>query len=134
MQGEILYEEQLNLLPLMVIGAVPQGMRINIPFKGEVSGPKIHGNLEGIDYLLLRADAVGVVPVHAVLTTDEGELISVQASGITTALPDGRYAVKEVFTYQTASEKLAWLNSVQGFAEGFSDMSTNQLDAKVFKL
>lgn len=134
MQGELLYEMKLNFLPIVVIGAVPDGMRINIPFDGEVSGPSVKGKIEGADLVLLRPDGVGILHIHAVVTTDAGELISVQASGISTATQDGRYAIKEVITYQTGSEKLAWLNSIQAFADGFSDMAANKLDAKVFKL
>ena len=42
MQGELLYDMKLKFLPLIVIGAVPEGMRINIPFNGEVSLSLIH--------------------------------------------------------------------------------------------
>lgn len=134
MKGDLLYEMKLNLLPMVVVGVVPEGMRINTPFVGEVSGPTIKGKIDGTDYLLLRSDSVGILHIHAILTTDEGELISVQASGISTAAPDGRNVIKEVITYQTGSEKLAWLNCTQGFADGFVDMATNKLDASIFKL
>jgi hypothetical protein len=134
MQGELLYDMKLKFLPLIVIGAVPEGMRINIPFNGEVSGQTIKGKVEGTDYVLLRSDGVGLLHIHAVLTTDGGDLISIQGSGISTATPDGRYAIKEVLTYQTGSEKFACLNFTQAFGDGFSDMRTNELHAKIFKV
>ena len=134
MQGELLYEMKLKFLPMIVIGTVPEGTRINIPFNGEVSGATIKGKIEGTDYVLLRPDGVGLLHIHAVLTTDGGDLISVQASGISTAAPDGRNVIKEAITYQTGSKEFAWLNSTQGVGDGFADMSTNELDARIFKV
>jgi len=134
MPGELLYEMKLKLLPPIFIGNVPGGMRIDIPFNGEVNGPTIKGKMEGTDYVLLRSDGAGLLHIHAVLTTDGGDLISIQASGLSTVAPDGRNVIKEVVTYQTGSEKFAWLNSTQGFADGFSDLATSEFNARVFKL
>jgi len=134
MQGEMLYEAKLKLLAPLEIGSVPEGRRLNVPFTGDISGPIIHGKIEGIDYVLVRPDGVGLRHVHAVLTTDGGDLISVEVSGFSTAAPDGRFALKGAVTYQTGSKELAWLNSTQGVEDGFVDMSTGELNAKIFKL
>jgi len=134
MQGEMLYEEKLKTLPPVDIGAVPEGRRLDVPFTGDVSGPIIHGKVEGTDYMLLRPDGVGIMHVHCVVTTDGGDLISYQVSGFLTAAPDGRFSVKGAITYQTGSKELSWLNSTQGVVDGFFDMSTSELNVKVFKL
>jgi hypothetical protein len=42
--------------------------------------------------------------------------------------------MKETITYHTASQQLAWLNSVQGVGDGFIDMNTSELTAKIFKV
>jgi len=134
MQGELLFEVKCKLLPMVFIGKVPEGTRVNIPFVGEMSGPVASGKFEGTDYILLRNDGVGVRHSHAVITTSEGELIAVQGSGISTTAPDGRNVLKGVQTYQTGSKKLAWLNSTQGLDEGFAEMAANKLELKIFKL
>jgi len=134
MQGEMLYEAKLKLLVPLEIGSVPEGRRLNVPFAGDVSGPSIHGKLEGIDYVLVRPDGVGLLHVHGVLTTDGGDIISVEVSGFLTAAPDGRFALKGAVTYQTGSKELAWLNSTEGVEDGFIDMSTSELNVKAFKL
>ncbi len=134
MQGEVLYEMNLKMSPAVNIGPVPEGARIDLPFTGEISGPGIHGKIDGVDYMLFRSDGVGRLHIHAVITTDGGDLISVEASGLSTATPDGRFAIKEAVTYHTGSKELAWLNSTQGLADGFFDMNTNELNAKIFKV
>jgi hypothetical protein len=71
MQGEFLYEEKLKISAPVDIGHVPDGRRLDVPFTGDVSGPIIHGKVQGIDYVLFRPDGVGLLHVHAVLTTAE---------------------------------------------------------------
>ena len=133
MQGEILYEEKLKIFPGVDIGLVPEGGRIDFPFAGDIRGPLIHGKVEGIDYFLMRPDGVGLVHVHAVLTTDGGDRISLEVSGFVTATPDGRFAVKGAIAYQTGSKEFAWLNSTQGAEDGFIDLNKMELTAKIFK-
>jgi len=133
-QGEMLYEEKLKLLPLVLIGTVPEGTRVDVPFTGEASGPSIHGKVDGVDYVLFRPDGIGVIHVHGVITADGGDLISVEVSGFLTAIPEGRYAIKGTVTYQTGSKEFGWLNSTQGVEEGSVDMNTWELNAKIFKL
>jgi hypothetical protein len=133
MQGEMLYEEKLKLLPPVEIGPVPEGMRLDVPFSGDVSGPSIHGKVDGVDYVLFRPDGAGVMHVHAVITTDGGDRISVEVSGFLTAAPDGHFALKGALTYKTGSKELAWLNSTQGVVEGFVDINKRELNAKIFK-
>ena len=40
--------------------AIPAGgVRVDVPFQGEISGPKLNGNLAGIDYLVLDSPGTG---------------------------------------------------------------------------
>jgi hypothetical protein len=133
MQPELLYDAKAKLSPPLNIGSVPEGTRLNVPFAGDVTGPSIHGKIEGIDYVLIRPDGVGLVHVHAILTTDGGDIISVEVSGFMTAAPDGRFALKGAVTYQTGSKELGWLNSTQAVEDGFIDMTTGELNLKAFK-
>ena len=130
----MLYEEKLKFLPVVPIGPVPEGRRVDVPFSGDVSGPSIHGKVDGVDYVLFRPDGVGLMHVHAVITADGGDRISVEVSGFLTASEEGRFALKGALTYQTGSKEFAWLNSTQGIVDGIVDMSTMELNAKIFKL
>lgn len=134
MQGEMLYEAKIKLLDSLEIGPVPEGRRLNAPFTGNLTGPNMHGKIEGIDYVLIRPDGVGVLHIHAILTTDGGDIISIGGSGLMTAAPDGRFAIKAALTFQTASKELAWLNSIQAVEDGFADLTTSELNVKAFRL
>lgn len=134
MQGEILYEENLWISPGVDLGLVPEGGRINHHFAGDIWGPIIHGKVDGIDYFLMRPDGVGLLHSHGIITTDGGDLISVEVSGFMSRSPDGRFAVKGALAYQTGSEEFAWLNSTQGVVDGFFDLTKMEATAKIFKV
>jgi len=79
----------------------------------------------------LRASAL--LHIHGVITTEEGDLIYVEASGFGTPTDQlGRSNVKEAVTLQTASEKYAWLNTSIVVAEGTVDITTGEIYIKYF--
>lgn len=86
---DLAYRFEADLTQQIPIGLVPEGIRIDAPYSGTVvEGPFTGGSVRGIDYLLLRADGVGVINAHAVITTPGGQNISVHAQGYITP-PDG---------------------------------------------
>jgi hypothetical protein len=91
MQKEFLYEEKLKLLPPTDIGLVPEGRRVDVPFSGDATGPSIRGKVEGVDYVLFRPDGVILLHVHAVLTMDGGDRVSIEVSGFATDAGEGRF-------------------------------------------
>ena len=122
---------QTKLIGAVEIGAVPEGMRINFPSAGDISG-KISGKIEAVDYALIRADGVGLLHIHGVVTTDEGDRISVEASGFATPTQEeGSYDLREAATFRTGSKKFAWLNTTQAVGEGFANTKTGELYLKV---
>jgi hypothetical protein len=111
----------------------PQGLRFNTAFQGELQGPKLAGRISGTDYVLIRPDGVGVLDVHAVVTTTDGERIALRASGTLMQQPDSSVGqIRENITLQTASAKYGWVNSLQCWAAGTSDLSTGRVLMKVF--
>ena len=131
MQEELLCELKAKM-DMVLIGAVPEGIRVNFPFAGDVSG-EISGKCEGVDYVLTRPDGAGVLHIHGVITTEEGDLISLEASG--NGIPtreEGRYALKGAITFQTGSEKYAWLNTTLAVGKGYADINKKQLYIKAF--
>ena len=72
-------------MPPEVIGALPEGIRINFEVTGgEVSGDRIRGILKpvGGDWFTLRSDGVGVLDVRATIETHDGALIYIHYQGI----------------------------------------------------
>ena len=111
----------------------PQGVRLNSHSQGEITGTKINGKVVATDYLLIRADGVGIINLQGVLTTSDGDRIALHASGILT-VPQGSAIsqFRENFTFHTASAKYSWLNRIQGWGTGTLDMATMKIVAKVF--
>jgi len=110
----------------------PQGVRLNSSSQGELTGPKLKGKVVGTDYLLIRADGVGIISLQAVLTTVEGDRIAIQASGILTLVQGAAISqFRENINFHTASAN-SWVNRIQGWATGTLDMSTLKIAKKVF--
>jgi hypothetical protein len=59
-----------------------EGFRVNVSFKGIISGPEIEGTATGIDYLYARADGRIQLNVKATITTKDGKNISFAADGV----------------------------------------------------
>jgi hypothetical protein len=111
----------------------PQGVRINSSSQGEVTGRKLNGKVVSTDYLLIRADGVGIINLQAVLTTVDDHRIAIHGSG-TLSLEQGSAIsqLRENITFHTASAKYSWVNRIQGWATGTLDMSTLKITKKVF--
>jgi hypothetical protein len=75
-----------------VIGAVPEGLRVNGYITGgEVTGPRLSGKLRpvGGDWLMMRKDGVAVLDVRATIETRDGALIDLSYWGILDMGDDG---------------------------------------------
>jgi Protein of unknown function (DUF3237) len=109
----------------------PQGVRFDASFNGEMKGPKLRGKVAGTNYLQLRADGVGVINGHAVLTTEDGDRIAIHADGVQTREQGSPvYQYRENLTFYTASPKYSWVNRIQGWATGTGDLSSGKITMK----
>lgn len=132
MQGEFLSELKGKIADVVII-PVPEGTRVNARFFGTLRGPKVNGTAEGTDYVQFRSDGSGILHIHAVITTEEGDLIYIESSGFLTPTEQkGRFNLREVVTCQTASKKYAWLNTTPAVSEGYSDNESGEVYLKYF--
>ena len=107
----------------MVIIPIPEGTMVNVEVAGTVQG-RINGRFKAIDYSLVRADGTSLLHIHGVITSEDDDLIYVEASGFATPTEQaGRSNVKEAVTFKTASEKYAWLNTTLAVGEGHVDIT-----------
>jgi hypothetical protein len=132
MQKEFISELKGKITNVILI-SVPEGTRVNAEFNGTLRGPKINGSASGIDYVLFREDGAGVLHVHGVITTEENDLIYIEARGFATPTDDeGRSDLKETVDCQTACEKYAWLNTTLVVSEGYFDVGAGEVYLKYF--
>jgi len=132
MHGEFISELKGKITDVVII-PVPEGTRVNVMFNGTLRGPKVNGTAKGIDYVLFRADGSGILHIHGVITTEEGDLIYIESSGFVTPTEQtGRSSLREVVTCQTASKKYAWLNTTLTVSEGYTDDESGEIYLKYF--
>ena len=143
--GELLYEGAVNFTEVaeygVSLGALlagntalpPAGARFDISFRGTVRGPRLSGTVVGVDYLYMRADGLARLDIHARIVTDDGEAIAFYADGV--ALPQdgtGVFNLRENVSFITASPGYAWLNQVQGWAQGTVDPGKGEVRVKAY--
>lgn len=127
------------------IGLLPEGLRIDLGFDGDVvEGPLAGGTIEGVDYLLVRPDGVGVVDARELLTGSDGTTVSAHAEGYVvppfeipelSALvdpsflwPDVDLALHGSARLQSAAPALAAVNRTVYSFTGTVNMATGSLE------
>jgi hypothetical protein len=134
---ELLYEETLTMtgstdfgidMESALSGATPippEGVRIDVAFAGELTGPKLAGKILGTDYVLLRGDGVIKLDVRAVIDTTDGQRIAFRADGVSN-VTGGKATLRENVALHTASPRYAWVNKAQFWATGETDLATGK--------
>ncbi len=134
MRLEPLYRFTAVLRP-QPIGATPDGTRMNLEFEGDLDpGGLVTGHLKGVDYLTMRQDGVAHPNIHGVVTSPEGDVVALHATGLGVPASDGTLTVRFAVTFQTASSKLAWLNGIVAFSGGKADLNNGELKMSAYTL
>ena len=141
--GELLYEYTVKFTGMteygvsfaaLMAGTVappPEGARFDLPFEGASVGPKIKGKVTGLDYLRLRADGRFELHIHAEITTDDGQKISLHADGVALPQPGSPIVgLRENVTLFTSSKAYSWVNGIQVWATGTCDLAAQVVHIK----
>ena len=131
---EFLFEMNLVFEPTQVVGATPNGDRRVRYFKGgSFSGPKLQGEVlpGGGDWVVLRPDGARTLDIRLTLRTDDGHLIYLVSRGLFHISPETfqrigageevdpvEYYLRTTPLFETAAEKLDWLNRVVAVSTG----------------
>ena len=111
-----------------------QGARFNVAFEGRIDGPYLSGIKKGVDFLLVRADGQFIIDLQAVITTPEGDTISVHEEGLLIPDKDSPTGqLKLTMRFNTASPGYSWLNEIQAWATGKVDMLNGTVRVSAFK-
>lgn len=138
--GEPLYEYTLKITGLVEYGVnfgeliaqkipiPPEGARFDIAFAGVAIGSKLSGKVSGIDYAHMRADGRFQLAVHAEITTEEGQKISLKADGVAIQREGSSISdLRENVTLFTSSKDYAWVNTIQVWGVGTVDLATQEI-------
>lgn len=112
-----------------VIGGAPAGMRVDFPFEGSATGPHWEGErpVRGVDYATVRQDGNMDLDIHGVIG-EKRESVAYRAIGVSIVQPDRSATPKELVTFQTGNEDLAWLNDEIGVVLGRGEEGRLTLD------
>jgi hypothetical protein len=104
-------------LRMMPIGTTPYGTRLEVPFEGTATSALWDGEREvyGIDHISVSTTGTARIDVHVIISGDD-EVITYRGNGRGTAI-----GVREGVIFETASERLAWLNDTVAIGKGAVD-------------
>ncbi len=133
--GDLLYEYAVKFTGITEYGVSlqsllageaappPEGARFDVAFEGPATGPKLKGNVTGVDYVRVRADGRFQLHIHAHITTDDGEHIALFADGVILPREGSSVAdIRENVTLSTSSKRYGWVNSLQVWGTGTVDL------------
>ncbi len=76
------YAFEATMTRVVPIGLVPEGLRLNAYYQGKITdGPLTGDTVDGVDYLLLRRDGVGVIDVRQVFSGEGGRTVATEVHG-----------------------------------------------------
>ena len=128
---------EAELKPSTTVGQTPIGQRIIADITGgRVSGPRLSGRVlpSGADWLLIGSDGSGRIDVRAAIELDDGAVVYATYNGRLNIPPEiaavvfnretvelvdpSKYYFRTAPTFETASQKYAWLNRIQAISVG----------------
>jgi hypothetical protein len=115
----------LRRIPL---GRTPTGDLTEVPFEGTATSPHWDGEwtVTGVDHITRGTDGVAHIDVHTVISNGDASL---RYWGVGRGGPNG---IREGITFQTSSERLAWMNSIVAVGRGV--VTGDQLDVEIYLL
>jgi hypothetical protein len=104
---------------MSIVGKGPAGMRIDFPFSGTATSSHWEGErpVRGVDYVTVRADGNMVLDIHGAIG-EKRETVGYKGIGVSIANEDQSANPKELITFETGNEDLAWLNNEVAVAFG----------------
>src|SRR5437773_10533636 len=141
--GELLYEYTPNITGLTEYGTslaelmsgkvvMPsEGARFDVYFEGPVTGENLKGTVKGVDYLRFRPDGRMELDIHAEITTEDGQKISLKADGVCLPRKDSSISdLRENITLFSSYKNYTWMNTLQVWGIGTVDLANQIINVK----
>jgi Protein of unknown function (DUF3237) len=121
----IVLEVDLRMHP---VGGTPFGTRLEVPFEGTATSRLWEGerSVWGVDHITVSTAGTAEIDVHVVIDGGD-EIVIYRGHGRGT---EG--GVREGVTFETASERLAWLNDAVALGKG--TLTADHLTVELFLL
>src|SRR2546425_3488073 len=109
----------------------PAGIRIEYNSEGEVIGRYSARHIETAS-VLVKPDGTSEYEARGIDTTNDGDTILITAKGRGWVETPTKSRFEGEDTFQTASKKLAWLNTVKGRHEGTFNPATGEVSIRLY--
>lgn len=115
-----------------MLGKMPSGVRIDFPFEGTATGPHWDGErpVRGVDYVTIRGDGNMNLEIHGTIG-EKRETVAYRARGVSLPVSETEAHPRELITFETGNEALAWLNAAIGVGLGVGEAGKLRLDIYV---
>jgi hypothetical protein len=133
LEKELLFEGKENTSSVNIKEFTPAGVRLDITVAGKITG-KITGQIMSTHNILMKPGGVSELELKSIIFIN-GEPVFVmgKATGkIIDPTPIGK--IEGNLTFQTPSQKLAYLNSTKGWSEATYNMATGEYAFRVYAL
>ena len=131
MEKELLFEGKENTSSVNIREFSPQGARLDVTLAGKVSG-KVTGLIMTTHNALMKPDGTGEADLRSIIFSN-GEPIFLWGKATGKVVdPTPIRKIEENLTFQTPSQKLAYLNTTKGRSEGLYNFGTGEYSFKVY--
>ncbi|HEY4198623.1 MAG TPA: hypothetical protein VGM63_23945 [Mucilaginibacter sp.] len=111
----------------------PEGVRLDAHFEGVAIGEKLKGTVRGVDYLWMRPNGGIEMDIHAEITTESGEKISLKGDGASFTRENNRISdIRANIALFTSHKNYTWMNTLQVWGIGTVDMATQIIAVKAY--
>jgi hypothetical protein len=128
---ELLGEVKEKTTTITVKDFTPAGVRVEYNQQGEVKGRYNALHIETVT-VLFKPDGTAEYEGRGIDTTTEGDTILLTAKGRGKGETPTRISFEGETTFQTASKKLAWLNSVKARHKGTANPVTGEASYSLY--
>ena len=128
---ELLFEGKENTSSVRIKEFSPEGAKIEINLRGKISG-KVEGLILSTHEILMKPDRTSEVGIRSIIFS-KGEPIFVwgkDTGKIVDPTPTGNIEGK--LTFQTPSQRLAYLNTTKGYTEAVYNIQTGEYTFQVY--
>jgi hypothetical protein len=131
MEKELIFEGKEKTSSVTLREFSPKGARLDINVVGEVSG-KVKGLIMTTHNALMKPDGTGEADVKSIIFSN-GEPIFVWGKATSKMIdPTPIEKIEEDLTFQTPSQRLAYLNTTKGLSEATYNLGTGEYSFKVY--
>lgn len=112
----------------------PAGATFDLMIEDYIKG-KLQGKVKAVVTMHVQPDGISTVRMHETLTTDDGESILFDGTGISVPGDAPRtFKVRGAFRFFTSSQKYAWVNAIFGILEAKGNPAIGNFQTKVYVL